>query len=108
MPALAFAITPPLSVQVAGCLRQAATDNPRVEGSGGWALDLEIRLNDAATSFGVTVFPFENLIPLRILNTHRLPPFVGVGTFCAMSGTTVNASFPPAFLKASRLSYDAW
>ena len=69
---------------------------------------LKMRLYEAATSVGFTVFPFENLIPLRILNTHFLPPFVGVGTLCAMSGTTVNASLPPAFLKARSPSYDAW
>ena len=71
-------------------------------------MTLKIRLYEAATSLGLTVLPFENLIPLRILNTHRLPPFVGVGRFCEMSGTTVNASFAPAFLKASSPSYVAW
>ena len=60
-----------------------------------------MRRNEAATSFGVTVWPFENLIPLRILNTQLLPPFVGVGMLWAMSGTTWNAAFPPAFLNAS-------
>ena len=60
-----------------------------------------MRWNDATTSFTVTGLPFENLIPLRSLNTQVLPPFVGVGRFAARSGTTVNAALPPAFLKAS-------
>ena len=67
-----------------------------------------MRWNEATTSSGVTALPFENLIPLRILNTQVLPPFVGVGIFSAMSGTTLNAACPPAFVKASRPSYVAW
>ena len=69
---------------------------------------LKIRLSDATTSFAVTSLPFENLIPLRILKTQRLPPFVGVGTFSARSGTTWNAASPPAFLNATSPSYVAW
>ena len=64
-------------------------------------MTLKIRLKDAATSAGFSVWPFENLIPLRILKTHVLPPFVGVGMFCARSGTTWNAALPPAYVKAS-------
>ncbi len=60
-----------------------------------------MRLKEAATSVGVTVLPFENLIPFRRVNTQVLPPFVGVGRFWARSGTTWNAASPPAFLKPS-------
>jgi hypothetical protein len=62
---------------------------------------LKIRCSDATTSFTVTGLPSENLIPLRSLKTHVLPPFVGLGRFSARSGTTVNAELPPAFVKPS-------
>ena len=45
-----------------------------------------MRWNDATTSFTVTGWPFENLIPLRSLKTQVLPPFVGVGRFCGEVG----------------------
>ena len=60
-----------------------------------------MRLSEATTSFVVTGWPFENLIPLRSLNVHVLPPFVGVGMAVARSGTTVKAAFPPAFSNPS-------
>ena len=75
-------------------------DDAGEEGTRGRALDLEDALNEATTSFDVTVLPLENLIPLRILNIQVLPPFVGVGILWAMSGTTLNAPSPPAFLNA--------
>ena len=65
---------------------------------------LKMRRKDATTSLTVTGAPFENLMPVRSLKTQVLPPFVGVGRFSARSGTTVNASLPPAFLKARRPS----
>ncbi len=71
-------------------------------------LTLKMRCSDATTSAGVTVLPFENLIPLRSVKTHVLPPLVGLGTLVARSGTTSNAALPPAFLNPSRPSYVAW
>jgi hypothetical protein len=41
------------------------------------------------------------------LNVQVFPPFVSVGIFSAMSGTTTNDLAPDAFVKASKPSYVA-
>ena len=42
-------------------------------------MTLKMRLSEATTSFVVTAWPLENLMPLRSLKVQVLPPFVGVG-----------------------------
>ena len=68
-----------LSVQVAGLAMHALAPTMPAQCRTG-LLTLKMRWNEATTSAGVTVLPFENLIPLRSLKTHVLPPLVGAGT----------------------------
>src|SRR4029077_10047147 len=53
------------------------------------------------TSLGLSSLPFENLIPLRVVNVLVLPPSVGFGMDVARSGTSFVPSVPPTRLKAT-------
>src|ERR1041385_4855303 len=48
---------------------------------------LKRRAKVARTSFPVSAWPLENLMPERTLNAQVLPPFVGFGMDSARSGT---------------------
>src|SRR5581483_6903951 len=60
---------------------------------------LKRRTNVAFTCCGVTVWPFENLMPDRSVNVYVLPPFVGFGTDVARSGTIFVPAAPAACAK---------
>src|SRR5512133_4388394 len=59
---------------------------------------LNRRSKVAFTSAPVSVWPFENLIPLRSVNVHVLPPFVGFGIEVARSATFSVPAAPPVRL----------
>src|SRR5690242_7267904 len=65
---------------------------------------LNRRSKVALTSAPVSVLPFENLIPLRRVKVHVLPPLVGFGIDSARSGTIFVPSVPPARLNPTRPS----
>jgi hypothetical protein len=65
---------------------------------------LNRRSNVYLTSAGVTVLPFENLMPFRRVNLYVKPLSVGAGTVVARSGTSFVPSAPPTRLKATRPS----
>src|SRR5204863_5233873 len=63
---------------------------------------LNRRSKVALMSFGVSVLPFENLMPVRNVNLYVFPLSVGFGTVVARSGTSEVPSAPPTRLKATR------
>src|ERR1700745_3969398 len=96
----------PVRSHVFGVFRQASAPSMTLyqEPAFGLSPILKMRLNVALTSSPVSGVPSENLIPLRSVNVHVLPPLVGLGTDSARSATIFVPSLPLARLKPTRPS----
>src|SRR5690242_4862994 len=96
----------PERLQVFGVFRQTSAPWMTLyqEPAFGLSPILKMRLNVAFTSAPVSGAPLENLIPLRSVKAHVLPPLVGFGIDSARSGTIFVPSVPLARLKPTRPS----
>src|SRR3954462_9375888 len=99
--------TPWSRLQLFGALTHASPPTMtlyQVPAFGLWPI-LNRRSNVYLTSLAFSSLPFENLIPLRTVKSHVLPPFVGLGTSVARSATIFVPSVPPARLKPTSPSW---